>query len=289
MKLMSYEKDGQTSFGLAREDGVVDLAGRLDPAHQRIQDILGADIVARLKQFETAPIDHKFEDIRFLPPIPRPDRLICIGLNYKTHVDEARRVRGPMIDTPTYPMVFFRNPASQVGHREEIVRPKVSEQYDFEGEVAVIIGRGGRHIPAEQALEHVAGYSCYNDGSIRDYQRHSTQWGPGKNFDRSGSFGPWIMTSDEIPDPTKMVLITRLNGEEMQHASVGDLIFDVPALIAYCSTVMTLVPGDVIVSGTTGGVGGARVPPVWLKPGDTLEVEVQPVGVLRNDVVAEAE
>lgn len=289
MKLISYEKDGRASFGLAREDGIVDLAGRLDPAHRRIQDILGAETLASLKQFETVPIDHRFEDIRFLPPIPRPERLICIGLNYKTHVDEARRVRGPMIDTPTYPMVFFRNPASHVGHREEIVRPKVSEQYDFEGEVAVIIGKGGRHIPAERALEHVAGYSCYNDGSIRDYQRHSTQWGPGKNFDRSGSFGPWITTSDEIPDPSKMVLITRLNGEEMQHASVGDLIFDVPALIAYCSTVMTLVPGDVIVSGTTGGVGGARVPPVWLKPGDTLEVEVQPVGVLRNDVVAEPE
>lgn len=289
MKLMSYEKNGKASFGLALADGVVDLAGRLDPAHQRIQDILDPDTIAQLRQFENAPVDHRFADINFLPPIPDPARLICIGLNYKTHVDEARKLRGPSIDTPSYPMVFFRNPAAQVGHGDAIVRPKVSEQFDFEGEVAVIIGKAGRHIAAEQALQHVAGYSCYNDGSIRDYQRHSSQWGPGKNFDRSGSFGPWIMTSDEIPDPSKMVLITRLNGEEMQHASVGDLIFDVPALIAYCSTVMTLQPGDVIVSGTTGGVGGARVPPVWMKPGDTLEVEVQPVGVLRNPVVAEAE
>ena len=289
MKLMSYEKDGRISFGLALADGVVDLAGRLDPAHTRIQDVLGAETLASLKQFETAPVDHRFEDIRFLPPIPRPERLICIGLNYKTHVDEARMLRGPSIDVPSYPMVFFRNPASHVAHGEQIVRPKVSEQFDFEGEVAVIIGKGGRHIPSERALEHVAGYSCYNDGSIRDYQRHSSQWGPGKNFDRSGAFGPWIMTSDEIPDPSKMVLMTRINGEEMQHASVGDLIFDVPALIAYCSTVMALVPGDVIVSGTTGGVGGARVPPLWLKPGDVLEIEVQPVGVLRNEVIAEAE
>lgn len=289
MKLMSYEKDGRASFGLAVADGVVDLAGRLDAAHTRIQDVLGAEALAGVRQFETAPADHRFEDIRFLPPIPRPDRLICIGLNYKTHVDEARKLRGPSIDVPSYPMVFFRNPASQVGHGEQIVRPKVSEQFDFEGEVAVIIGKGGRHISAERALEHVAGYSCYNDGSIRDYQRHSSQWGPGKNFDRSGGFGPWIVTSDEIPDPSKMVLMTRVNGEEMQHASVGDLIFDVPALIAYCSTVMALVPGDVIVSGTTGGVGGARVPPLWLKPGDVVEVEVQPVGVLRNEVVAEAE
>lgn len=289
MKLLSYEKDGRKGFGLVKGDGVIDLVGRLEPGHQRMQDILEPEMLARVKELEGSAPDFSLSEIRYLPPIPDPSRLICIGLNYKNHVDEARRVRGPMIDTPTYPMVFFRNPASQVGHEENIVRPKVSEQYDFEGEVAVIIGKGGRHIPAETALEHVAGYSCYNDGSIRDFQRHSTQWGPGKNFDRSGGFGPWIMTSDEIPDPSQMVLITRLNGEEMQHASVGDLIFDVPALVAYLSTVMELVPGDVIVSGTTGGVGGARVPPVWMKPGDVLEVEVQPVGVLRTPVVAEAD
>jgi len=287
MKLVSFANNGNEGFGLLVGAGIVDLRGRLDPGHSALQDVLGRETLARLRALEGEAADFALEEVQLLPPIVRPPRIFCIGLNYGTHLDEAKRLRGPSVTDPQHPIVFFRNPAAHVGHGQPILRPAVSEMFDWEGEVAVVIGDGGRRISRADALAHVAGYSCYNDGSVRDFQRHSSQWGPGKNFDRSGSFGPWITTADEIPDPSKMVLITRVNGEVMQHASVGDLIFDIPALIEYCSTFTALQPGDVIVSGTTGGVGGARTPPVWLKAGDTLEVEVQPVGILRNPVEPE--
>lgn len=278
MKLVSYRHDGRETFGAVVEGGIVELKGKLDPSYETIKDMLLPEALAQAAKFASSRPDAALDAIQYLPPVPNPGKIICIGLNYKTHVDEAKR------DLPPYPMVFFRTVKSHVAHGEAIIRPRISEQFDFEGEVAVIIGRPGRQISRDRALDHVAGYSCYNDGSVRDWQRQTSQWGPGKNFERSGGFGPWMLTSDEVPDPSTMVLMTRLNGEEVQHASVGDLIFDVPALIEYCSSFMTLETGDVLVTGTTGGVGGARTPPLWMKAGDVLEVEVSPVGVLRTVV-----
>jgi 2-keto-4-pentenoate hydratase/2-oxohepta-3-ene-1,7-dioic acid hydratase in catechol pathway len=178
--------------------------------------------------------------------------------------------------------------SSHVGHLEPMVRPKVSEKFDFEGELAVIIGRGGRHIPLDKALAAIAGYAIYNDGSVRDYQRHTQQYTPGKNFYHSGAFGPWMTTADEIKDPRKLRLTTRLNGEVVQNTLVDDLLFSIEQIIAYVSIFTPLLPGDVIITGTPGGVGGARQPPLWMKPGDTIEVEIDKIGVLRNPIVAEA-
>lgn len=204
-----------------------------------------------------------------------------VGLNYATHIAEGGR------EPPKYPMLFPRFANSQVGHGQAMTRPKVSENFDFEGEMAFVVGTAGRHVTREDAYKHVAGYSCYNDGSIRDWQRHTTQFMPGKSFMGTGSFGPWLVTTDEIPDPEVMSLVTRLNGVEVQRATIDDLVFGVPELMAYISTFTELVPGDVVVTGTTGGVGAYRQPPLWMKEGDTVEVEVSGVGVLRNSIVNE--
>ena len=185
-------------------------------------------------------------------------------------------------------MIFTRYPNSQVGHGQPMVRPRVSDKFDYEGELAVIIGRTCRHVAEEDALSVIAGYSCYNDGSVRDYQRHTSQFYPGKNFYHSGAFGPWMVTADEIPDPTGMTLLTRLNGEEMQRATTDDLLFNINQLIAYLTTVTELYPGDVISTGTTGGVGIYRDPPALMKEGDTIEVELDAIGILSNPVVDEA-
>jgi 2-keto-4-pentenoate hydratase/2-oxohepta-3-ene-1,7-dioic acid hydratase in catechol pathway len=189
---------------------------------------------------------------------------------------------------PDYPWLFVRWPDSQVGHGQPIIRPTVSEQFDFEGELALVMGRTARHVQAKDALDYVAGYACFMDGSVRDWQRHGSQFTPGKNFYHSGSFGPWLVTVDEIPDPTQLTLETRLNGQTMQTAPISDLRFGIGELIEYCSTFSLLRPGDVISTGTTGGVGFARKPPVWMQPGDVIEIEISGIGVLRNRIADEA-
>ena len=204
-------------------------------------------------------------------------KILCVGVNYRPHIAEMGR------EVPDYPVVFTRFPASLVGNGEDLVRPKVSEKYDYEGELAVVIGKPARHATREEALDYVAGYCCFMDGSVRDWQRHTTQFTPGKNFDRSGAIGPMVAATD-IPDPAVLELTTRVNGEVMQRGRVADLVFDVATLIAYCSTFTELLPGDVIATGTPGGVGAARTPPVWLRSGDVVEVEISGIGVLRNPV-----
>ena len=217
----------------------------------------------------------------FEPLIAEPGRIICVGINFRTHMKEMGR------EPPEHPWLFVRWGDSQVGHGQPLVKPRASEKYDFEGELALVIGKTARHVKAADALDYIAGYTCFMDGSIRDWQNHGSQFTPGKNFKDSGSFGPWLVTADEIPDPTVLNLTTRLNGEVMQQAPISDLKFDIPALIEYCSTFAELQPGDVISTGTPGGVGFARKPPVWLQPGDKLEVDIDGIGVLRNPVVAE--
>ncbi len=276
MKLLSFRRpDGSPSWGIAKDEGVVDLV-HLAPS---LRYAIWA--TASLAELAARRPDYRLADIRFRPPIPDPDKILCVGLNYVTHIEEGGRER------PKKPIIFMRTPSSQVGHGEAIIRPNASETLDYEGELAVVIGARCRHVPRERAMGVVAGFSCYNEGSVREFQRHSAQFTPGKNFWHSGAFGPWIVTPEEVGDVTKQHLMARLNGEEVQHATIDDLCFDIPALIEYCSTFTELLPGDVIVTGTTGGVGAYRKPPLWMKPGDTVEVEVTGIGVLRNPVKAE--
>ena len=226
--------------------------------------------------------DLALADVQLLAPLRRAPKLICIGLNYADHSKESG------FDTPTYPAIFSRYNSSLMGHDAPMVRPKVSEQLDYEGELAVIIGKGGRHIPVESALEHVIGYSVFNDGSVRDYQFKSTQWTMGKNFDNTGAFGPALVTADELPAGAKgLKLETRLNGVVVQSSNIDHMIFDVATLISLLSVAHALEPGDVIVSGTPAGVGLARKPPLWMKPGDVCEVEIEKVGLLRSPITAE--
>ena len=221
--------------------------------------------------------------VRFLPPITDPDKILCIGFNYRGHLTETGT---PL---PEHPSVFVRFASSQVGHDEAVEAPSLSGQFDYEGELAVIIGRRAWRVSEADALSYVAGYGCFAENSVRDYQGHAKQATAGKNFRRSGAFGPWLTTADEVPDPSALTLVTRLNGDIVQQASVGQLVFGVPALIAYITQFTELLPGDVISTGTPDGVGLFRDPPLWLKVGDTLEVEIEGVGLLRHGVVAEAE
>ncbi|MBC3377296.1 fumarylacetoacetate hydrolase family protein [Pseudomonas sp. SWRI92] len=282
MKLASFIVQGRSSYGVVEGDQIIDLES-LKPtlgndlkqaiAHNRLNELSAA----RLASLPRIPL----ADVTFLPVIPNPGKVLCIGINYATHVRETGR------EMPTYPMIFTRFADSQTAHLQPIVRPTASHKLDFEGELAVVIGKAARHVKHADALDYVAGYACYNDGSVRDWQKHTIQFVPGKNFPNTGGFGPWLVTADEIGDPQDLELTTRLNGEVMQHTRTSDMIFDVRHLIEYCSTFTELAPGDVIVTGTTGGVGAFREPPVWMKPGDQVEVEIARIGTLRNSIVDE--
>jgi len=221
--------------------------------------------------------------IRLLPPLSRPGKIICVGLNYADHTKESP------YEQPDYPTFFPRFASTLIGCDEPIIRPKASEQLDYEGELAVIIGKGGRHISRAQALEHVAGYSIFNEASIRDYQFKSPQWTIGKNFDATGAFGPVFVSADELPAGAKgLGLVTRLNGEIVQQANTADMVFDVAELISVLSEALTLEPGDLIVSGTPAGIGWARKPPLYMKPGDLCSVEIEGIGTLSNPIADEA-
>ncbi|WP_316165838.1 MULTISPECIES: fumarylacetoacetate hydrolase family protein [unclassified Bradyrhizobium] len=282
MKLVSFVIDGRPGYGAVKGDGVVDLGRRLPS--KSLRALIEADALRDAAALLTSEQpDYPLDAITFAPVIPDPGKIICVGLNYRDHVAETGRT------VTEKPALFARFPTSQVGHLQPVIRPGVSDHFDYEGELALVIGKAGRHVRREDALTHIAGYSCYNEGSIRDWQRHTSQFLSGKSFDRSGAFGPWLVTADEIPDPSKLTLQTRLNGETVQRTTTDLLITDVPDLIVYCSTIMTLLPGDVIVTGTPGGVGFKRTPPLFMKPGDTVEVDISGIGVLRNPVIAELE
>ncbi|OWY08380.1 5-carboxymethyl-2-hydroxymuconate isomerase [Thioclava sp. F42-5] len=280
MKLCSFTHEGRASYGLVTEAGIVDLGKRFDAPSLR--DFLAQGLVAEAAKLAGAPADYAFDAVTHDPVIPNPDKIICVGLNYHAHIEETGRE-----ETPS-PVLFARYAGSQIGHDQPLVKPLESGLFDYEGEVAVIIGKEGRRISEADALDYVAGYACYNDGSVRDWQKHTHQFMPGKTFAGTGGFGPWMVTADEIPDPTVMRLQTRLNGEVMQDTTLDMLVCSIPRLIAYCSTILPLLPGDVIVSGTPGGVGARRNPPVFMKDGDVCEIEVSGIGVLRNPVVAES-
>ena len=282
MKLASVRLHGKTTFGIVREDGFVDLGARLQG---RCADLIGlfeSAMPADVLQWATeGATDARLDQLEWLPVNPRQDmRMFALGWAYKAHQLEAGK------EDLTHPNMFSKHPQSLVGHGQPIVRPRVSPKFDFEGEVALVIGRCGRHIPAAQAMAHVAGYSIVMDGSVRDYQKHSVT--AGKNFDASSAFGPWMVTADEIPEPKKMVLTTRLNGQVMQHSGFDLMAWDLAELVSYISDICTLLPGDVIATGTPGGVGHRRDPQIFMKAGDELEIEVSGIGILRNRVVDEA-
>src|SRR6266481_3829332 len=271
MKLASYMADGKACFGVVTDDGVVTLNQRL--GYASLRDALTTGGVAEItKAVDAAKPDHKPADVKWLPAIPNPDKILCAGINYRSHAAETGR------ELPKQPSMFIRLTNTLVGHEGELIRPAVSQHFDFEGEFAVVIGRGGRHIPAARALEHIAGYTCFVDGSVRDYQKFSVT--SGKNFPGTGPLGPWIVTTDEIPDPTRFTLTTRLNGAEVQKSGTDLLIYSVPQIIAFCSDFTPLSPGDVIATGTPEGVGHRRNPQVWMKSGDVLEVEITDIGTL---------
>ena len=276
MRLLSFTFGGQSSFGIGVEDGVIDLGSRTD--RQDLGSCLGA--LDQLRAFEDAPADHAWEAISFDIPIPNQRRMLCAGLNY-----HKKYPLGGEVKLPKQPVYFNKPPGSLVAHNEALVRPIASVQLDYEVELAVVIGRSGRHISESDALAHVAGYTILNDGSLRDWQRHGVA--AGKNFYRSGSCGPWIVTSDLLPDPSALSVITRVNGEQRQHSSVNEMIFSVEELVAYMSQIMPLEPGDIIATGSPEGTGGSMEPQVWLSAGDQIEFEVPGIGLLKNSVVDE--
>lgn len=283
MKFMAFERDG--TRGLAVAEVGDEFRGRLvaqDGLSIEAALVRGPEGLRSLAAVLAEGDAIDLQSTTFLPPLRAPGKVFCIGLNYADHTAEAGMAQ------PAYPTVFSRFGSNLIGHEAVMLRPNVSEQLDFEGELVAVIGRGGRHIRKESALEHVVGYSIFNDGSVRDFQTRTPQWTLGKNFDATGAFGPYLVTSDAMPSGgAGLKLETRLNGKVMQRADTGDMIFDVATLVAHLSTVARLEAGDLIVTGTPAGVGAVRTPPLWMKPGDVCEVEIEGIGTLRNRIEQE--
>ena len=285
MRLVRYSLDGSARLGLVKGDMVIDLKAVDADAPDDLVSLLELDESRRLKLLDLADkarTGNPIGSIKIELPIGRPGKFLCLGLNYIDHVAEST------LSKPDYPTLFMRAPTSLVAHGEAIVLPKVSEQLDYEAELCVIIGRTLRHVSPQDALAGVAGYTCFNDGSVRDYQRHTVQWTVGKNFDRTGGFGPIFVTADELPSGAAGLKIeTRVNGETRQSNNTANMIFGVAETVSYVSKAMTLRPGDVIAMGTPSGVAAAHKPPKWLKKGDRVEVEIERIGILRNEVSEE--
>jgi 2-keto-4-pentenoate hydratase/2-oxohepta-3-ene-1,7-dioic acid hydratase in catechol pathway len=278
MRLLSGLVDDRPMFGAVVDDAVGDLSAV--PGWTSITDALSAPIERLQAAVDDAP-SIPFDSIELLPPVPEPRRILCAGLNYAEHAAESLTPAGK----GDHPVIFTRFASSLVGHGQPIVVPAASDQLDYEGELAVVIGQATRYAAVDDAASAIAGYSCFMDGSVRDFQRHTSQFTGGKNFDRSGAWGPWIVTPDEIADLEALTLTTRVGGEVVQQAKVSEMIFSIAELIVYCSTFTTLEPGDVIATGTPGGVGAARTPPRWLSDGETVEVDIDGIGSLSNTVV----
>ncbi|MBT3990001.1 MAG: fumarylacetoacetate hydrolase family protein [Rhodospirillaceae bacterium] len=285
MRVISYSHNGSEGLGVMVDDkGFVALSSAAPELPTTMMGLLNTDDwqAKAAAAVEGKSADLSIDDVQLLPLVSDTPVIWCVGVNYKEHQDETGR------GAQEEPMFFIRTNHGLIGAYDPIIRPNVSDMLDFEGELAVIIGKGGRHISKEKAHEHIAGYSIFNDGTIRDWQRHTIQFCPGKNFEGTGPFGPWMMTPDEFGDPYAQELTTRLNGETVQHTSIADMDHKIDKQIEYLSTVHTLRPGDVISTGTPGGVGSRREPPLWMKPGDTVSVEVTGLGIIENKIEQES-
>jgi 2-keto-4-pentenoate hydratase/2-oxohepta-3-ene-1,7-dioic acid hydratase in catechol pathway len=280
MKLASYIADGKECYGVVTGDGVITMNDRFGGHAVSLKEALAGGLLPQIKEAASnGQADRKLSEIKFLPVIPNPEKILCVGINYKSHAAEHGT------EAPKLPNIFTKFVNTLEAHEGEMLRPKVSTSFDFEGELALVIGKGGRHIKAADALNHVAGYTCFCDGSVRDFTKYSLV--ASKNFPRSSPLGPWMVTSDEIPDPTKLTLVTRLNGKEMQRSGTDMLIHSIPAIIEFCSVFTPLSPGDIIATGTPDGIGAKQNPPVWMKAGDVLEIEISSIGTLRNKIADE--
>lgn len=282
MKLISYRKGDQPSFGAVVGNKVVDLAKRFPAAADLATMLADPDLLEQAKSYclDAAP-DYDFDDVQLDPVIPAPGKIICVGINYVAHAEEAGRKVGQ------YPVIFQRFAETLLAHKAPLIRPVVSNEFDFEAELAVVIGKGGAHIEPEDAMAHVAGYTCFNDASVRDWQFHTHQYGMGKTFRSTGALGPWLVTADEISDYRELRVVGVLNGEQMQEGSLSELAFDIPHLISYVSKALTWNPGDILATGTPSGIGFKRNPPIFLKPGDTFEVVISQIGTLSNPIIDE--
>ena len=276
MKFVSYEHLGGIKVGAIKDNGIVDLSD----VGSSLREMLSFGPLDNLILLvETREPNVDLDKVILHPVIPNAGRIICVGRNYHQHVKELGN------DLPEHPYLFLRTTQSVVGHRQSLIKPNISEQYDFEGELGVIIGRGGRYISSDSAFTHIAGYTCFLDGTLRDYQKHS--FAAGKNFDSSGSCGPWLIPAHDIPDPQSLQISTYINGKIMQNANTSEMIFSIAYLIEYISLFTHLEVGDIIATGTPSGVGAGRKPPIWLMPGDSVEVEIENVGTLSNIVKSE--
>ena len=283
MKLISYRHAGKEHFGAVAGEGVIELTRRLDGAPGLAALLANEALLAQARQLVAeARADYTLDSVELAPVIPRPGKVVCVGINYVEHAAEAGRKVGE------YPVIFQRYSETLLAHGAPLIRPRASTQFDFEAELAVVIGKGGANIDPANAMEHVAGYTCFNDASVRDWQFHTHQYGMGKNFAASGALGPWMVTADEIADYRELTVTGLLNGEAMQHGKLSELAFDVPTLIAYISKALPWNPGDILATGTPSGIGFKRNPPVFLKAGDRYEVVISQVGTLSNPVADEA-
>ena len=290
MKIVGFEANNSVRLGVVDGDSVVDLQavdanvpGDLAEVLRRGNGDLSS--IGALAKKAPASARRPLDGLKYALPVAYPGKIICLGLNYLDHVKE-----GPQRDNiPKFPSIFFRVLTSMVPHGQPIVRPKESIQLDYEAEMVAIIGKRAKHLSMGNAVDCIAGYSCANEGSVREFQRHTTQWGMGKNFDRTGGFGPWMVTADEVPPGGKgLKIMSRLNGKTMQSDNTDNMMFPLAETLVYLTKGMTLEPGDVILTGTPSGVGHARKPdPVWMKPGDTCEIDIEKVGVLRNPIADE--
>lgn len=279
MKVVSFVRNGKSSYGVVSGDGIVDTGARLGGRYPDLVAVLKAGALAEVEAAaKGAAADLKLDGTTLLPVVPNPGKIVCVGVNY----DEHRREMGR--EPPGHPTIFVRWPESQVAHGQPLLKPAESDKLDYEAELAVIIGKRGFKVSEADAFSIIAGYSCYNDGSVRDWQTHTSQFTPGKNFVATGGFGPWMVTADEIPDAQKLDIQSRLNGQVMQKSNTELMTFNIRKIIAYVTAFTPLEPGDVIATGTPGGVGTKRNPPVYMKDGDLIEIEIEKVGLLSNIV-----
>lgn len=286
MRYVSYAVDGVDTYGAVVDDGVADLGQRFGAELPSLKEFLADAPPARVDAAAAEPADHALDDITFLPPIADPVHIWCLALNYVEHHDEVQAA-GRVQELPKHPALFARSRDSLVGHGRPLRHPGLSEQFDYEGELVVVIGKPGYRIHQDEAYGHVAGYTIMNEGSVRDWQFHTRQITPGKNFFHSGSVGPWIVSADEVPDVDDLRITTTLNGRVMQDDTTKSMVHKIPRFIEYASSIAPLYPGDLLATGTPSGVGFSRKPPVFLRVGDDCQVSIERIGTLRNHVSAE--